>query len=374
MKSPSPFRIGISDSKGAGGVDNAKVFVHRTFNVLTLIVGLGLLVAAQFVLIPFLFTLFVHDPYDTHGSSGGFGRGGGMRPNEYVQSLYDHQLESTKRLRMKRTKNAWKHPLYYADGTFNGVPVFLKKRTNFQSKVHCVGENYKADAWKYRSCRYHMMCFNMSSNEFHIYQSYNERLLSVYMAQRQHMHSSSTMFRYGSKNKQDVSIGGINQKWNDDGIERLRWFPRVVESNRTTEITYYELPPDSVMIPFHSLNGANPGHLVWDDFLPIYTLLRMFQLTDRELVLLRYVLPDTTAELRGLWASCDVRAEKREECRKMMSKFMPLMIGSDARYKFTTTVDYEFVTSGNVVPASDLVCSRTGLAGIGSLTGTRLML
>jgi len=194
----------------------------------------------------------------------------------------------------------------------------------------------------------------------------------VYMAQRVHMHSSTTMFRYGSNNTQDVSIGGINQKWNEDGINRLRWFPKVVHVNRSEEITYYELPADSVLLPFHSLNGANPGHLVWDDFLPIYTLLSMFQIADRELILLRYVLKDAGEggeQQRGLWASCDVREEKREDCRKMMSKFAPLMAGSDARSLLTSTEDYELKTSLGGPPETDLVCAKTGAAGIGSLTG-----
>jgi hypothetical protein len=62
------------------------------------------------------------------------------------------------------------------------------------------------------------------------------------------------------------------------------------------------------MILFHSMNAANPGHLVWDDWLPIYTLLTMFQVLpgDPQLLWMRYIL---TGE-KGLWASCDVNEER----------------------------------------------------------------
>jgi hypothetical protein len=118
-----------------------------------------------------------------------------------------------------------------------------------------------------------------------------------------------------------------------------------------------------VLIPFHSLNGANPGHLIWDDFLPIYTLLDMFQLTDRALLLMRYVL---TNGPRGLWASCDLRETKTEMCNHMMNKFLPLMVGNDHQYNLSTTQDFDF--SPRETGKSNLVCAKTGVAGIGSLT------
>jgi len=357
----------------------AKAVVKTTISTFSLVIGLCMIIAAQLILFPLVFTWFVHDPYNTHGSgalSSSSSSGALLQLPEfgtYTSSSYSSSTSSP--------GNRKKRPLSYhpgsPDGTFNGVPVWLRRKANFRSKVHCVGENYRDDAWRYRSCRFQYLCFNTTSKNYQIYQSHNERLLSVYLAQRKHMHSSTTMLRFGANNTNAVSIGGINQKWNEDGIERLKWFPRVVHvPNYTDEIPFYELPPDTVMIPFHSFNGANPGHLVWDDFLPIYTLLQMFQLEDRELLLLRYVLQDGE---RGLWASCDLRPEKTEECRAIMSKFMPLMVGGGgesssnsnnnrARAKFTSTQDFEFQTSSGQPPVSDLVCSKSAAAGIGALT------
>jgi hypothetical protein len=247
-----------------------------------------------------------------------------------------------------------------ADGTFNGAPLYLKSHVNLRSNVHCVGENYRPDAWKQRSCRYSFLCLDTDTRKYQTFQSSNEVRLSDFLTQRQHMHSSSTLSRSENQST-SVSIGGINRKWSKD-IFRMEWAPEIMPINATTELTYYMLPDDVVMIPFHSLNGANPGHLIWDDFLPIFTLQTMFQLTDRPLLLMRYVLPN----FPGLWASCDFKAHKTKACKHMMNKFLPLMVGKDYRYNMSTTQDFDF--HPHTAGKSNLVCAKTGVAGIGSLT------
>jgi hypothetical protein len=210
-----------------------------------------------------------------------------------------------------------------------------------------------------------MACFNTTSQRFVMFQTLRERLLSVYGARNRFMHTSTTMLRRGSNRTNSVALGGINQKWNYDGIARLEWIPdiRVIGSSNET-LSYYELPSDVVLIPYHSLNAANPGHLVWDDFLPMYTLLVMFQLLDRDVLPLRMQLQDGR---RGLWASCDFTDEKRSACQAMMDKFGPLLLGADSPYRLTSNADYSFQTRGG--PArSELVCAPHAVAGMGSLT------
>lgn len=115
-----------------------------------------------------------------------------------------------------------------------------------------------------------------------------------------------------------------------------------------------------------ALNGANPGHLVWDDFLSLYNLLKIFFVNPDEhfLLPLRYVLQDGE---RGLWASCDLRPEKTELCRHMIRKFWPLMVGKDSPFNFSSTEEVTFVETTHP-GASPLVCARTGMAGLGPLT------
>jgi hypothetical protein len=67
-----------------------------------------------------------------------------------------------------------------------------------------------------------------------------------------------------------VAIGGINRKWTHEGIPRVKWYPKI---RKDPPKSFYVLPKDVVLIPFHSLASFNPGHLVWDDFLPLYSTL-----------------------------------------------------------------------------------------------------
>jgi hypothetical protein len=108
------------------------------------------------------------------------------------------------------------------------------------------------------------------------------------------------------------------------------------------------------------LFAANPGHLVWDDFLPIYTLLRIFQLfEDYQPLLMRYVL-----EGEGMWASCDWTDEKKTMCSQMFAKFLPLF--GLHRDNFTTNQNFRFEVKGD--KKSKLVCAVQGVAGLGMLT------
>ena len=97
----------------------------------------------------------------------------------------------------------------------------------------------------------------------------------------------------------------------------------------------------------------------------MYNLLSMFQLVEEEheLLPLRYVLQDGE---RGLWASCDLREEKTKLCNMMITKFWSLLVGKDSRFQFSTTMDATF--HENTPGQSDLVCAKTGVAGIGALT------
>eukprot|EP00523_Entomoneis_sp_CCMP467_P004885 CAMPEP_0168757340 /NCGR_PEP_ID=MMETSP0724-20121128/21118_1 /TAXON_ID=265536 /ORGANISM="Amphiprora sp., Strain CCMP467" /LENGTH=382 /DNA_ID=CAMNT_0008806151 /DNA_START=524 /DNA_END=1669 /DNA_ORIENTATION=- len=175
----------------------------------------------------------------------------------------------------------------------------------------------------------------------------------------------------GSIRHPTVSLGGLNLKWGnkgmarlEKGMARLEWFPDVQEYHASQNgFQYYELPSSVVLVPFHSMNAANPGHLVWDDFFSIYNLLHMFDLTDYELLLMRYVLQDNE---RGLWASCDFTDEKKKNCKHIGEVPSPLTGMDENSLQWSTTEEFNFVP--NVPGQSDLVCAANALAGLGSLT------
>ena len=173
--------------------------------------------------------------------------------------------------------------------------------------------------------------------------------------------------------KNEVSLGGINAKWGS-GKDRLKWAPRIISpsSDEYRGRGYYALSDDIVLIPYHQLNGMNPGHLVWDDFLPIYNLLRMFypamETTSshsnyieswKRPLLIRAILDPP------LWATCDNMEWRKEVCAKVVPKFLPLMGIAGEKY-LTTGESFLNVTHGP--QKSDLICAKNGAAGMGALT------
>jgi hypothetical protein len=306
---------------------------------MALIGGLCTLVFIQFILFPLLFTMLVD--YPTRA-----------RQNQPQHSIHNSLHEFRQLPQSTRSVQRLKpDPSRASDGTFNGVSMYLVENSTLTSKVHCVGENYRDNAWKHRSCRFHHLCLDTKTHTYTLYQSPSEHKFVV----QPFMHVSTLMS--DKNNINSVSLGGINQKWGPLQ-EQLKWWPTVRPSIVTS---YYELPDSVVLIPFHSMNGANPGHLVWDDFLPMYTLLDMFQLHDHELLLLRW-----QESGRRLWASCDTREDKRVACFHMINKFLPLMTGPDYKYEWTTTNETHFLP--HVPGRAELVCAKTAVAGMAMLT------
>jgi hypothetical protein len=254
------------------------------------------------------------------------------------------------------------------DGTFAGYPVYHRKLVSQDvappyTLLNCVGENWQRDNWKHRSCHFTFLCFNMTSRIFQVYPRDEDIYLEKWSRQVALMDVSESLLT----NTTFVSLGGINLKWGADGIQRLQWFPKIMTTPPPNE--FYALPPQVVMVPYHSLAGWNPGHLVWDEFLPIWSLVDLFQLPDQDILALRYVLEDG----EGLWASCDAPA-KQDECRILQEKFWPMFNNqttfvrpatSSGTRRATTQRDVKLeVTS----PKTDLVCAKNGVAGIGDLT------
>jgi len=265
-----------------------------------------------------------------------------------------------------------------ADGTFNGHPIFFRKdQKDIETISHCVGENYQDEtSWQKKSCEFsNLFCFDTKKKDFVVFDNSRNEEMYKYAEQQPFLDISQSFLKKSESKMNSVALGGINLKWSE-GISRLKWFPEIRTIKPNQSLSYYELPSSVVMVPFHSMNGANPGHLVWDDFLPIHTLLVMFQLNNKstDLMMMRYILKDQD---RGLWASCDWNDEKNKSCETMYRKFLPLMLGlgSDrARDTLATTEVFDFQlvddndTKNNSHNQSTLVCAQHGLAGIGALT------
>ena len=352
-----------------------------------------------------------------------------------------------------------------ADGYFNGYPIYLQRNeqngdggsemNKFHSTVHCVGETHTmhpmnnrldgkdADkSWMYRSCEFTNICLHASSKEFYLIESkkdveqFTNQWTStsdksgggIYISTDLRYSSSSTgnSNQYNNNNNLTLALGGINPRWNgtgyDKGINKVKWFPKYLSEPPES---YYMLPSDVVLVPFHSFAAQNVGHMLWDDFLPIYTLLQMFdyivdnredagynqgysgysfdQQQQRQMegagesanaesvdvgknhpfLLLRV---DT---LQPLYGTCDMTRNKRNpnprklrKCAENFNKFLPLM-GINPK-TFTTLKAIQFAgkggsgaatgRSGVVVgssaesTATPWVCAKHAVAGLGMLT------
>lgn len=263
------------------------------------------------------------------------------------------------------------------EGTFNGYSITYEtvEEEEIFSQVHCVGESYepmfyharsktKMDlSWEHRSCHFQFFCFDIQEKKYVIFQNPKEKdNINFAFPQNSDVQQSYLTDKTPSGLPYGVAIGSINQKWTHTGIIRLKWYPEI---RNIPPSNFYALPADVVMIPFHSLASFNPGHLVWDDFLPIFTLMKIFHFDKHRLLAMRYIL-----EGDGLWASCDWRQSRTDDCTFMLKKFGTLMVSEpDKILPFSTNQSPRLILShGSAKPKTNLVCAKNGLAGLGALS------
>jgi hypothetical protein len=321
------------------------------------------------------------------------------------------------------------------DAYFNNVPVRLRdtssslhdndeSQSSFHSSVHCVGETHDpVTAWKHRSCSYVHLCLDLGGEKktpefFLVASPSEEQFLNRFRkannaAHGQYRYSSTELLGSGGSNGNDnttnvadgtqqhfhnyspvdVALGGINPSWRappkkrvpyQHGIDKIRWAPKVYDTMPSEK--YYELDPSVVLVPYHSFAAANVGHLLWDDFLPLYNLLKIFGYEKTvasgqhnnygyQHLLLRV---DT---MPGLFGTCDLRGKKKEACKRNLERFLPLF-GVDPN-TFSTLTEAKLTktktkTSG-ATPSSSLeqqqqppkqypICAKRAVAGLGWLT------
>lgn len=238
------------------------------------------------------------------------------------------------------------------------LPLKLENvnRDNFFSTSHCVAENYELDGWKYRSCQFRNLCFDTQMKEFVLFPSPEEIELEKLIKTRHDKHITISTLMGDSS----VSLGTLAPDWSTRQSS-LRWFPRIeVDRSLLKERGIYMLPESIVMIPFHSFQAKNPGHLVWDDLFPIYVLMRMFGLEQKQLLLVRQILDEP------LKNTCDVNQEDARKCQHNFEHYLPLFnIGS--KELFMTSK--EFALGGDDSP---YVCARFGAAGLGMVANYKL--
>lgn len=191
-------------------------------------------------------------------------------------------------------------------------------------------------------------------------------------------------------NNSTVALGPIAAGWSSMDRKRVEWFPTEIDVQQLGNGGHFQLDPNVILIPFMWHGASNPGHVVWDTFLPIYKLLTMFGLWDERMnnmddknstpPLLLINMP-----IHGyLFGACK-RSIERVGCERMMRKLLPLMRLSSDNIMFDFDLENAkllnpvvnsqsgTVTSSEqrhqeVHQSTTLVCARQGVAGLGMLS------
>ncbi|KAL7545028.1 hypothetical protein ACHAWF_008394 [Thalassiosira exigua] len=262
------------------------------------------------------------------------------------------------------------------DGRFNGLPVRYRRtfEGGFHSTASCLGENFvdapeertSNSAWKYRSCHFRRLCFDLTDRTFVLFSSEEQAALREALdraGERQFWPAGGATEGYA------VAAGGHHPRFGGKDVA-LKWYPEFRDlseveggggENDTASAGYYLLPPEYVLVPWNSYHGFNPGHIITDDFLPIYTLLASFGLTDKQLAMIHIDLPLENAG--QWWDSCQ---NHWKECEPYLERFLPLL-GTELRETSTQhTATLTAADGGD--PKSRYVCASHGAAGMGMYT------
>eukprot|EP00536_Pseudo-nitzschia_multiseries_P004874 jgi/Psemu1/323652/estExt_fgenesh1_pg.C_850023 len=319
---------------------------------------------------------------------------------DWKQQRLRYKVESSTKNHRKNIRN--RPP----DGHFNGFPVFyhdLAMNKSYHSKpyssIRCVGENYQGEdfSWMHRSCHFRFLCFNVSSREFEIYARPDDEGMRSVASHRYPFLDVSASLLLSPADQNHTKIGhGLSlasdtvrhpkeRNDNADGDRNSRrrrikaaykWFPTVVQSSPPEQ--YYALDEDVIFLPFDSLlegerRRGKEYSVVWDDLLPIYTLLNMFQLenvdNNKEALLIRYI------------GGTEIRVDdNRKHLERKMDPFRSLLTRFESNdnesfhdtntnrletTRWTTQTDATLTSTTNSVIRSQLVCAKDGLAGLG---------
>jgi hypothetical protein len=147
---------------------------------------------------------------------------------------------------------------------FGGRLATLVHASPPTTQVHCLGEKifpHRHGAEKYRSCHFENLCFDLESKSFVEFPSqYSELLRSL--------NSNKNHFSSIPKQMHGIPNG----------------FPPA--ASRVNVSSYYQM--DGTWLAMQTLNTCNPAHVLWDSWLPLYSLLNVFGLEEEALMISRY--------------------------------------------------------------------------------------
>jgi len=248
------------------------------------------------------------------------------------------------------------------------------------STVHCVGENYRPDAWMYRSCQFRHLCWDSSSSsstasnnnkgggEFLLFASAEEVALLEQIERLSHPElvtiSSISTSAAGDK---DLSLGSIHDPSSTIAAtaaaqNKNKWYPTVVtDPAQQMELLaqgYYQLPSDTVLFPIQP--STTTAVQVWDDLFAMYTVLSGFAWEDKKLAVL--VSVDSTSNNSG----SNGGARDTSYWNQLGSALGISVSGDDDE-----NMPQLKIIAGDNNKRSNLVCAKYAAAGLGMIAATR---
>ena len=122
------------------------------------------------------------------------------------------------------------------------------------SYAHCTGGDFSEEEWKFRSCHYRNLCWELTPSRH-----------------EEHGWAARAVFYQDPATPAtdlNISLGAINPRWPRREHERLRFAPIVVKGG--LRVAHLRGSEREVLLPYHELNGANVAHLILDDFFPMF--------------------------------------------------------------------------------------------------------
>lgn len=237
-------------------------------------------------------------------------------------------------------------------------PPDSSSATAVASTVHCVGENYRPDAWMYRSCQFRNLCYDStaSEGEFLLFASAEE--VAVLEQLQRLPHPEFVTISSISSGEKGLSLGSIHDPSAASSNNRSKWYPTVVtdpaQQKELLAQGYYQLPSDTVLFP---MQPSTTAVQVWDDVFAIYTVLSGFAWEDKKLALLVSVNENSAGDAHdtSYWTQ--------------LGPALGISVSGDNN-DGTTGSTLALQTVG--AKKSSLVCAKYAAAGLGMIAATRL--
>lgn len=242
-------------------------------------------------------------------------------------------------------------PRIQPDGSFNGFDLFYVNHRP-KSSVHCVGENFNGDrSWLYRSCEFKTLCYDLDHRDFVYFRESNVPMPNELWWSSTQLRPNRTLVAGGSQPRTWFPIV-TEDVWNM--TTRIGMYRPAVFVGKSAPKGYYRF--DATMLPFyrHPTSHRNPGHLLWDDFLALYTLLDIFDREGDPLYLAHLIRPSTEEFVEDM-PSFD-----------LINKFLPLMGNHQYNVTVDDGIDVTFKGQPLFKPGDDrIICADHALTGSG---------